>query len=99
METRHEKIIKREDGSKVLIRAEIFARYGFQFIHTITVLYKTKHQRSWRGTYDEFNYKDRGITLKERRIKEEKAYLEYVTKEEVYAVKLELWEKMKPEKE
>ena len=89
-----EKIIKREDGSRVKIRTHPFIDQ--EVIYKVYVSTCKKGKRTWIRTYDSDCYKYRGLSMDERGAFEYNSYLKVVTEEEIQEVRLELWEAMKP---
>ena len=93
-----EKLIRRDDGTKIILTA----CYS-------TDRYSREHPWSWRiricqkrkrKFYDPHNNDDdewRRLSSKDRIEYIRIEYLQYVTKEEVFSLFLELWEEMKPE--
>ena len=89
-----EKIIKREDGSRVKIRTHPFIDQ--EVIYKVYVSTCKKGKRTWISAGDSDLYKYRGLTMDERRALEYKSFLKVVTEEEIQAARLEIWEAMKP---
>lgn len=94
----HEKIIKRDNGTRVKIRVEAymdsFSGDGPKYSFTASSCEKSK--RTFKSpSFPEYEY--RKLSMGERRKYMEPLYLTICTREEVNAIYLELWEKMKPE--
>ncbi len=93
----HEKILKRDDGSRVKILVDFcvvnFSDTGFKFFSDVRTCAKGKRTFNVLN-FDDYEY--RALTIKERQEFYVQRQLEHVTKEELLQAKLELWEKMKP---
>lgn len=92
----HEKLCVREDGSQVKIGVRIrpSGDKGFDYCHSVF----TPKGKNWEIVWaDEWN-DNRHLKLPHEALQtaQEIADLKYVTKEEIYQAKLELWEKLKP---
>ena len=94
----HEKVINRENGTQYKIRVNA---YLDSFRHDtmeyrIDLYYKHKGKRMWhRVECDNYEY-IKLPSMEEKRKFEYNNYLSYVTEEEIYNSKLELWELLKP---
>jgi hypothetical protein len=96
MKTRLEKMIKREDGSRIKIIVEIFnVNYG-SLQYKSSVLHCDKGKRTWRGTFNSDDYEYRGLSMDDRRKFEYESQLEFVSDQEILQAKIELWESLKP---
>lgn len=98
---RHEKIIQREDGSRVKIIAsvfiDVFMRGGPKY--SFETYFCEKGKRTWKSPHSSNDYTWRALRGSERNKYAEDKYLSIVTKEEVYQVMCELWENIKPKVE
>lgn len=96
---KHEKTIRREDGSRVKIMVSVFLdsynssepRYDFETSKC------EKGKRTFIYPHLTDDYKWRSLNMSDRRKYQQEKYLQNATKEEVQNVMNELWEKMKPE--
>lgn len=95
---KHEKVFKREDGSKIRIGVSLYSN-GFSdeidwkfWVHTCA-----PGKRSWYGTFNTDDYSYRKLTLDERKKHEIESALKYATLDEIKEVKTELWMKLKPD--
>lgn len=94
---KHEKLIKREDGSRVKIDVEFYANSimgEHRYLYRVLICGKGKKKFTNPANTDSYEY--RSLSMPDRRKYEERQYLEYVTNEEILATKLELWNKLKP---
>ena len=99
MKTKHEKIFKREDGSRVKIVADLMNYRLFDFEYRTSVYTCKKNKRSWFGVVNTDSYEYRGLSMDDRRKAEKAAQLKIVSKDEILQVKIELWELLKPYEE
>jgi hypothetical protein len=93
---RIEKVIKREDGSKVRITATINQTYN-KLTYETWVHVCGKGKRSWVGVYSTDDFSFRRLDSKGREAFVESKQLLHVTKLELYQARLELWESIKPQ--
>ena len=93
----YDKILKREDGSRVKIDVRISdnLRYGRLEYSTETSSCE-KGKRTWIKTYNTDCYKYRRLSMDERRIFEYDSQFNLVTEIELQEARLELWNKLKP---
>lgn len=92
---KHEKIFKKEDGSKVSITVRVWLDGYRAAVYNIDVSVCDAGKRKFRGiSRDDYEYRSLSMPDRERAMTRE--YLKYVTAEELHAAKLELWEKLKP---
>lgn len=94
---RHEKAVKRDDGSKVLIRVVFscdFTRSAPDW--SFDVLACEPGKRKWNPVCDRTSYSFRRLSSEERTQKIRDEFMKYVTAQEVEAVMLELWETLRP---
>ncbi len=96
----HTKIIERSDKSKVKIRVQFKTSYSSvsSCSYDFDVYILPPRKRIWINVSYELtqSYLYRKLGNVERREAILNKQLEYVTKEEIYAAKLELWQKLKP---
>lgn len=94
----YEKIITREDKSKVLIALSMFMdSYGSRKLSFyVSVATKQPKKRKWNYIDFSNNYTWRALSISERRKHNLMEYLKVVTREEIYEAKLEAWESLKP---
>ncbi len=92
---RHEKVIKREDGSRVKIDVD-FREDHSDVTYGINVLTSSKGKRKFRETVNSDDWDRRSLDMDKRPAHDMKIYLKHVTAEEIQSAKLELWEKLKP---
>lgn len=93
---KHEKIIKREDGSRVKIVVDVVAISHRDIEFRSYVLTCEKGKRTWRGTYDSNLHSYRKLSMEDRRELERKSQFSVASEKEVLDAKLELWQKLKP---
>lgn len=94
---RHEKIIKRPDGSKVLIKV-VFSCDFTRLVPdwSFDVFTCEKGKRTWNAVCDRTSYGFRRLSSDERSQKIRDDFMRHVTAAEVEVVMLELWEKLRP---
>lgn len=93
---RHEKTIKREDGSKVLIKVVFscdFTRLTPDWSFDVFTCEKGK--RTWNAVCDRTSYGFRRLSSDERPQKIRDEFMRHVTAEEVESVMLELWDNLR----
>lgn len=96
MKSRHEKIIKRKDGSRVRIIVDLIDfSYGNPTYRAIIHICE-KRKRTWRSTFDSNCYAYRELSMEERRKHEHESQLKFISEDELLQAKLELWETLKP---
>lgn len=91
-----EKIIKREDGSRVRIIASIYNSYQ-KIKYETCVHICEKGKRTWRGVYDTDNFMYRRLNTEDREKFILEAQLKAVTEDELFDAKLDLWNMIRPE--
>lgn len=95
---RHEKIFKRDDGTKVRVTASMQTRfYDDGPFYTIDVETCLKGKRKWTMAYSMDGYDFRSMKGQDRALFILQSQLKHCTVQEMQEVKLELWEKLKPE--
>lgn len=95
---KHEKIIRREDGSRVKIEVSIYLdsyRRG-EPVYSFETSKCEKGKRTWKYPHSENDYVWRALDIKGRNEYSKNKYLYLVSKEEVMEAYIELWEKIKP---
>ena len=95
---RHEKIIKRQDGSKVRINVSFYSDFGrnerkWEF----TVDTCEKGKRTWVPPFDINNYNFRGKTQSEKQQLIEQESLRRASQEEIDDAIIELWNQLLPD--
>jgi len=94
---KHEKIIRRDDGSHVKIEVHLNLAFYSDNVEWRFATYKReKGKRTWQTAADPFAYDLRGLAAKDKKARELHLKLQLATKEEVEAVMLELLAKIKP---
>lgn len=91
----HEKIIKRADGSRVMIEVSLicdFLNYKYNF----KVFYCEPRKRSFLALINRDDYSYSKLPPEEREKYCYDKYLNYVSEEEIHQAKTEIWEKLKP---
>ena len=97
---RHEKIVKREDGTqyKICVNAYLDSYRSESMQYRIDVYCKQKGKRKWLNVEKEiYDQEYRRLSLDKRREYDDNNNLRFVTKEEIYAAKIELWNLLKPQ--
>lgn len=92
----HEKVIKREDGSRVIIRVDFWMNSTTGPVYNVDVRYCAPGKRTFRDIFSSDDHEYRRLSMGERSAFVYYKQLEYVSVTEIYQVKLELWEKLKP---
>lgn len=96
MQTRHEKIIRKSDGSRVKITISISGRYR-EFKYITEVMYCPYKKRKWLDIVDYNSFEYRKLDHEERVKLIERARLDHVSEDEILETKTELWNMLKPE--
>ena len=97
---RHEKIVKREDGTQyqICVNAYLDSYRSESMQYRIDVYCKQKGKRKWLNVEKEIHDNEyRRLSLDKRREYDDNNNLRFVTKEEIYAAKIELWNLLKPQ--
>lgn len=96
---RYEKIINREDKSKILITVvPYFGSYNDnEMIYKIQVGKKEYRKRNWDFVGCENDWEYRSLSMKDREDYFLKKQLQFVSEDEIYQAKIECWEKLKPQ--
>lgn len=100
---KHFKIFKRADGSQIKLKVGLFIdRYSFngETNYEVSVEHKLKGKRLWNGILKklENDYTFRRLDKDERLTLINEEILKYVTEDEIYEVKLETHELIKPKR-
>lgn len=94
---RHEKIIRRGDGSRVKIEISTYIDYSRRPVYRIdSVTMCEKGKRTWTGHCFKNDFRYRSLKHEDRIKYATEKFLEIVTEDEMWQAKLELWEKLKP---
>jgi hypothetical protein len=94
---KHEKIIRRDDGSRVKIEVLLSLGVYSDAVEWRFATYKCeKGKRTWQTAIDPFAYELRGLADRDKKARERHLKLQLATEEEVEAVMLELLAKIKP---
>ena len=91
----HEKILRREDGSRVKIEVWVTSCFDSDIEYESEVYTYEKDREEWVGTWSP-GYSYRGLSMEERATHRYNSQFPTITPEELQEAKLELWEKMKP---
>lgn len=96
---KHETIIKREDGTQYKLTVEIsIIHYEGNFRYYFSILTKQNGKKKWVDVPDTLHdYQFRSLSIEDREKHYAENALRFVTLEEIYNAKLELWNKLKPE--
>ena len=90
-----EKVLKRNDGSRVRIKVRFISDITYRD-YAVNVTHCDKGKRKWKSCRNIESHAHRVLNMEERREDIKRAQLDYVTVQEIFAVKLDLWELMKP---
>lgn len=95
---RHEKIIKRNNGTQYQIIVDLFIDRINQSVKWIVqAWYREKHKQTWLNVPDTlYDNTIKRMTLKDQEEHRMKNILRFVTPDEILQAKLELWNKIKP---
>lgn len=96
MKTSYQKIIRRDDGSRVKISVSLYELYRGRAVYGEEVETCAKGKRTWRPSYNRDDYKYRGLSMGERKLHVLACNRKIATEAEILAVKIELWESLKP---
>lgn len=99
MKSSHEKIIKRDDGSRVKIVISLNLDYPLRSTvnYRLSVALCEAKKRTWKAPTDENDHIHRLLSMDDSQLRIQANYLKHVTLEEILSVKLELWQSIKPE--
>lgn len=94
---KHEKIIRRSDGSRIRIKVELTIEWNNSEPRWSFITHKCeKGKRTWRTHVDTDCYQWRRLSREDREKENERRSLILATREEVNEVMIELWEAVKP---
>jgi hypothetical protein len=91
----HEKIFKREDGSRVKLMVSVMFLYN-KLVYRCSTSTCIKGKRTWISTTNTDNYTYRALGMKDRKKVEEADMMKVVTPEEILEARLETWQLLKP---
>jgi hypothetical protein len=90
-------IIKREDGTRYKIDVRsYYDNYSNSMRYPFDVLKCLPKKRKFRNVVNTDDWEYRCLTMDQRRVYEKELQLLYVTKEEIYAAKIDVWNSLKP---
>lgn len=96
---RHEKILKRYDGTRVRLTVEVRVEWNSDVpVWSLRVAVCDKGKRTFVNVVNDDDYKRRKLSYEEKKAYDEACCLAYVTHDEVDVAYEELWIKLKPEK-
>lgn len=93
---KHEKIIKREDGTQVKIDVSAYVARLNDLVYKTMIFTKQPKKRTWIHVQIKEDWNYRSLSTEQRQEKNELHKLNFVTAEELNQAKIELWEKLKP---
>jgi hypothetical protein len=91
----YDKIIKRDDGSRVKIVINVIFIHN-EIAYRTTVLICIKGKRTWRNATDSNDYTHRALSMEDRVKKDLKNQLTIISESEMLDAKLEAWQQLKP---
>ena len=97
---RHEKIVKRENGMQyqICVNALIDSYMGGNVNYRVDVFCREKGKRKWLSLPDTLHdFQFRELSMEDREKHKDNNSLRFVTKEEIYDAKIELWNLLKPQ--
>lgn len=97
---RHEKIVKRDDGTQyqISVNGYLDSYISESMKYRVHVYYKQKGKRKWMNVEKEISDREyRRLSMDKRRDYDNDNNLRFVTKEEIYAARIELWNLLKPQ--
>jgi len=96
---KHEKVFKRENGMQYNIVADLYIDSIREVVrYTIQLWCREKGKKNWHLPPDTLHeYQFRSLSMEERESHKNTNILRFVTEEEILSVKLELWNKIKPQ--
>jgi hypothetical protein len=94
---KYEKILKRDDKSRIKIEINFFYLASYDFRYEVAVYRCEKGKRKWINCCNTDSYIYLRLNMSERKEHEEQANLMHVTKKEIYQAKIQAWERIKPE--
>ena len=98
MREKFKQILKRPDGSRVSIKVTLAVDHDHvgEFIYKEEVEVCAKNKRTWTEAFDRDNYAYRRMDRTSREAYKLVAFRKVATAEEILAVKMKLWETLKP---
>jgi len=93
---RHEKLIKKENGDKVIIKVH-FWMYHENSRYDVDLQICLKGKRKFHFIQAD-GYEYRSLSMSDRRLYMHNKYLEHVTEDQIFEAKTELWNLLKPTK-
>ena len=94
---KHEKIIKREDGSRVRITVSLLVEWSRSEPRWSFVVHRCeKGKRTWTTPVNHDDYSWRKLGMEEKRNEDHRRSLTLASKDEVESAMIELWEAIKP---
>lgn len=94
---KHEKIIKRDDGSRVRITVELAVEWSCPEARWSFVVHSCeKGKRIWRTPVNHDDFSWRRLGAEERREEDNRRSLQLASSQEVEEAMMELWQKIKP---
>ena len=97
---KHEKIVKRENGIQYLICVNfLISSYGRnETKYMVEIYYREKGKRNWLNIdRDIYDHDYRALSMEKREEYDNKNMLRFVSKDEIYDAKIELWNLLKPQ--
>lgn len=92
---RHEKILKRKDGTRVKIYISVSLSFdGIVYRSDVRICEKGK--RTWKPVTDSDSYSYRKLSMRDREIKDLENQLTMISGDELLEAKLEAWQRLKP---
>jgi len=95
METRKEKILRRDDGLRVKVISKLI-QYSNKAEYKQYVLVCQKRKRTWISPTDTNNYTYRRLSMEDREKRRVAEMKEFVSETELSCALVELWENLKP---
>ena len=97
---KYEKIIKREDGSRVRITISLRIEWNMdETCWDFMAHHCAKNKRTWTTPVNHDDYQWRKMDAADRKAEDRRRCLTLVSPDEVYEAMLELWEQAMPRKE
>ena len=96
MKREYEKILRRDDGSRVKIKVRLPGEYNGDIDYPTEVHTCAKRKRTWVPTFDRDDYIYRGMSTEEQDAFKYDSQFKSVSSDELLAAKMELWETFMP---
>lgn len=93
---RHEKILVREDKTRLKIVAYNYDHYG-DMAYRFELYICSPNKRKWTSLFSTDDFTWRKLNAASKKMYELSKYLQYVTKDEILSCVKELWQKMEPD--